>query len=107
MGENYMVELFLEKQISEKAYIQSGFIASYTDAITFIELPVLYKYNFYKNFSVIAGPKINYIPDDETSQPYNFKRRFGISVDLGIDFKNFKSFHCGRHFFKRLNRTIR
>ncbi|SIT08795.1 Outer membrane protein beta-barrel domain-containing protein [Chryseobacterium piscicola] len=94
--------IVLEKQISEKAYIQSGFIASYTDAITFIELPVLYKYNFYKNFSVIAGPKINYIPDDETSQPYNFKRRFGISVDLGIDFKISNHFTAEGIFSKGL-----
>lgn len=76
-----------EKQFSEKSYTQINFIISYTDRITFIELPVYYKYNFYKQFSLLVGPKLNFIPDNETSQPYNFKRRFGISADLGIDFK--------------------
>ncbi|WP_123962804.1 MULTISPECIES: porin family protein [Chryseobacterium] len=77
----------LEKQISKKTYIQTSFLVSYTDRVTFLELPLYYKYNFYKKFSLLAGPKLNYIPDDEISQPYDFKRRVGISGDLGIDYK--------------------
>ncbi|REC56252.1 hypothetical protein DRF62_04090 [Chryseobacterium piscium] len=77
----------LEKQISKKTYVQTSFLVSYTDRVTFLELPLYYKYNFYKKFSLLAGPKLNYIPDDEISQPYDFKRRVGISGDLGIDYK--------------------
>lgn len=77
----------LEKQISQKKYFQASLLVSYTDRITFIELPIYYKYNFYKKFSLLAGPKLNYIPDDEISQPYNFKRKVGISGDLGIEYK--------------------
>jgi len=79
--------LNLEKQVSEKSYVQTSLLVSYTDRITFLELSLYYKYNFYKRFSMLIGPKINHIPDDEISHPYNFKRRFGISGDLGVDYK--------------------
>ncbi|WP_307456072.1 outer membrane beta-barrel protein [Chryseobacterium sp. SORGH_AS_0447] len=77
----------VEKQISEKSYIQSNLLISFTDRVTFLELPVYYKYNFYKRFSLVAGPKLNYIPDSEESQPYYFRRRFGISGDIGLNYK--------------------
>lgn len=50
----------LEKQILQKKYFQASLLVSYTDRITFIELPIYYKYNFYKKFSLLAGPKLNY-----------------------------------------------
>ncbi|GEM_PF-861252 len=77
----------LEKQFSVKSFIQANLLISYTDSVTFLELPVYYKYNFYKRFSLLAGPKLNYIPDDEISQPYSFNRRLGISGDVGVDYK--------------------
>lgn len=84
--------LTLEKQILEKSYIQANLLVSFTDRVTFLELPIYYKYNFYNRFSFIIGPKLNYIPDSEESQPYNFERRLGISGDLGIDYKISKHF---------------
>lgn len=79
--------LVVEKQITSKSYIQLGALVSFTDRITFLELPVYYKYNFYKKFSFFVGPKLNYIPDSESSQPYHFRKRLGISGDIGIDYK--------------------
>lgn len=79
--------IVLEKELRSKSYIQLRALVSYTDRVTFIEMPVYYKYNFYHNFSVFAGPKLDYIPDSESSQPYNFRRRLGISGDLGVDYK--------------------
>lgn len=73
--------------MKNKSYIQLRTIVSYTDRVTFIEIPVYYKYNFYNNFSVFVGPKLNYIPDSESSQPYHFRRRLGIGGDIGIDYK--------------------
>lgn len=77
----------LEKQISEKSYFQTNLTVSYTDRITFLELSLYYKFKFYKQFALLLGPKLNYIPDDEISQPYYFRRRLGISGDVGIDYK--------------------
>lgn len=76
-----------EKQITSKSYIQLGTLVSFTDRVTFLELPMYYKYNFYKKFSLFLGPKLNYIPDSESSQPYHFRKRLGISGDIGIDYK--------------------
>lgn len=92
----------LQKQFSQKSYLESNILVSFTDRITFLELPVYYKYNFYKEFSLLGGPKLNYIPDNEISQPYKFKRRFGISVDLGIDFKISNHFTAEGIFSKGL-----
>ena len=80
------VSMFLEKQISQKSYLQSGLLFSYTESVNFIELPLFYKYNFYKNFSFLIGPKIEYIPDKQYNNFYYFKNRFGLSANLGIDY---------------------
>lgn len=77
----------IEKQISTKSYIQATPTVSYTDAVTFIELPVYYKYNFYKKFSLLVGPKLNYIPDEQYNNFYYFRKRLGVSGDIGIDYK--------------------
>ncbi|WP_294286038.1 hypothetical protein, partial [uncultured Chryseobacterium sp.] len=77
----------VEKQISEKSYIQSNLLISFTDRVTFLELPIYYKYNFYKRFSLVIGSKLNCIPDSEESQPYYFRRRFGVSGDIGLNYK--------------------
>ncbi|MBW7674227.1 outer membrane beta-barrel protein [Chryseobacterium chendengshani] len=92
----------LEKQFSEKSYIQSGFIASYTYVITFLEIPIFYKYNFYKNFSVFAGPKLDYIPDEQYNHSLYFKKRLGVSANLGIDYKISKHFTLEGYFSKQL-----
>lgn len=77
----------LEKQITQKSYIQVSMVISYTESVTFVELPVYYKYNFYRNFSFIIGPKINYIPDEQYNNSYYFRKRFGISGDIGLNYK--------------------
>nr|WP_314498240.1 hypothetical protein [uncultured Chryseobacterium sp.] len=77
----------IEKQISSKSFIQLSSIVSFTESVTFIELPVYYRYNFYKKFSVLAGPKLNYIPDEQYNNFYYFKKRFGISTDMGLNYK--------------------
>lgn len=90
----------LEKQISVKSYIQIAPTVSFTDAVTFIELPIYYKYNFYKNFSVLVGPKINYIPDAQNNNFYYFHNRLGISADLGLDYKLSKHLNIEGTFSK-------
>ncbi|ASK31107.1 hypothetical protein CEY12_13760 [Chryseobacterium sp. T16E-39] len=94
------VGVILEKQISQKFYIQVSSIISYTESVTFIELPLYFKYNFYKNFSFLAGPKLNYIPDEQYNNLYFFRRRFGISGDIGLDYKISKRFLVEGNFSK-------
>ncbi|WP_294268915.1 outer membrane beta-barrel protein [uncultured Chryseobacterium sp.] len=77
----------MENQISRKSYLQVSPTVSYTESVTFVELPIYYKYNFYRKFSFIIGPKLNYIPDEQYNNFYYFRRRFGISGDIGLNYK--------------------
>ncbi|KAA0130403.1 PorT family protein [Chryseobacterium sp. SN22] len=77
----------LEKQISKTSYLQAAPTVSYTESVTFVELPIYYKYNFYRKFSFIIGPKLNYIPDEQYNNFYYFRRRFGISGDIGLNYR--------------------
>ncbi|WP_294268916.1 outer membrane beta-barrel protein [uncultured Chryseobacterium sp.] len=94
--------LILEKQISQKSYIQSGALVSYTYVITFIEIPLFYKYNFHKKFSIMGGPKLDYLPDEQYNHSIYFKRRFGVSVNLGLDYHIFKKFNIEGYYSKQL-----
>ncbi|WP_294283263.1 hypothetical protein [uncultured Chryseobacterium sp.] len=91
----------LEKQVSQKSYIQSGALVSYTYVITFIEIPLFYKYNFYREFSVIGGPKLDYIPDEQYNHSIYFKRRLGVSANLGINYQIFKKFNIEGYYSKQ------
>lgn len=90
----------VEKQISAKSYIQITPTVSYTESVTFVELPVYYKYNFYTKFSLLAGPKLNYIPDEQFNNFYYFRNRFGMSADIGLDYKLSKHFTIEGTFSK-------
>lgn len=94
--------LVLEKQITSRSYIQSGLLISFTSEITFLELPIFYKYQFYKNFSVIGGPKIEYIPDEQYNWGFYFRNRFGVSANLGIDYKISKKFTAEAYYSRGL-----
>lgn len=94
--------LALEKQITQKSYIQSGLIVSYSYVITFVEVPLFYKYNIYKRFSVIGGPKLEYIPDEQYNHSIYFTRRLGISATLGLNYKISKKFDAETYYSKQL-----
>jgi len=68
--------ILIEKQISPKSYLQISPTVSFTESVTFIELPMYYRYNVYKRFSVLVGPKLNYIPDEQYNNFYYFRKRF-------------------------------
>ncbi len=110
MGGELYGGITLEKQVSQKSYIQSGALVSYTYVITFIEIPLFYKYNFYREFSVIGGPKLDYIPDEQYNHSIYFKRRLGISANLGINYQIFKKFNLegyySRQFVKQYDDNI-
>ncbi len=92
--------LVVEKQIGQKSYVQSGLIFSFTESVNFIELPIFYKYNFLQNFSFLIGPKIEYIPDKQFNNNYFFKRRFGFSANLGLDYQLSKKWILEAYYSK-------
>lgn len=79
--------ILIEKQISPKSYLQISPTVSFTESVTFIELPMYYRCEVYKRFSVLVGPKLNYIPDEQYNNFYYFRKRLGISADIGINYK--------------------
>ncbi len=79
--------ILIEKQISLKSYLQISPTVSFTESVTFIELPMYYRCEVYKRFSVLVGPKLNYIPDEQYNNFYYFRKRLGISADIGINYK--------------------
>lgn len=93
--------LALEKQITEKSYIMSGVAASYTYVITFVEISLFFKYNSFGKFSIIGGPKLYYIPDEQYNHSIYFKRRLGISGNLGIDYRIFKKLNIEGYYSKQ------
>ena len=100
----------LEKQISQKSYLQSGLVVSYSYVITFVEIPIFYKYNFFKDFSLITGPKIEYIPDEQYNHSIYFKKRLGFSANLGVDYKISEHFsvegYLSKQFVKQYDDNI-
>ncbi|GEN76240.1 PorT family protein [Chryseobacterium hagamense] len=94
--------LVLEKQITKRSYLQSGALVSYSYVITFVEAPFFYKYNFYKKLSVIGGPKLDYIPDEQYNHSLYFKRRMGVSANFGVDFEIFKKINIEVYYSKQL-----
>lgn len=94
--------LAVEKQLTEKSFIQSGLLISYTGAITFLEMPIFYKYNFYKKLSVFGGPKLDYIPDEQYNWSYYFKKRFGLSANIGIDYQISKKLSAEAYYSRGL-----
>lgn len=96
----------LEKQISGKSYLQVSPTVSYTESVTFVELPIYYKYDFYRKFSFVIGPKLNYIPDEQYNNFYYFRRRFGISADIGLNYKISDHFTLEGSFSKGFTRQF-
>ena len=96
--------ILIEKQISPKSYLQISPTVSFTESVTFIELPMYYRYNVYKRFSVLVGPKLNYIPDEQYNNFYYFRKRFGISADIGVNYKISNHFTLEGTFSKGLTK---
>lgn len=94
--------LALEKQIATHSYLQSGAIISYSYVITFIEFPFFYKHNILKQLSILGGPKLDYIPDKQYNHSLYFKKRLGVSANLGLDYQISKHFSLEGYYSKQL-----
>lgn len=85
---------FSETAVGEKIDIGSELLFSWTDDYHFIELPVHLAFTFARNWSVFAGPKLDFLVDNDNNSfesNYRFKK-FGVSADMGIQYNIFRSF---------------
>ncbi|SHE36080.1 hypothetical protein SAMN05444408_10161 [Chryseobacterium takakiae] len=79
--------IIFEKRFSKKSAIRTALLISYTDSVTFLEFPVLYKYIFYNRFSIFLGPKIDYIIKQEWDDVYKLNNKIGFSTSFGIEYR--------------------
>lgn len=79
--------LFADTRIAERTGVQTELLFSYTDSYHFIEIPVNVKVNLYKRFSVFAGPKMDFIVDNEPPDSYYYFKTFGVAFDSGLEFR--------------------
>jgi hypothetical protein len=85
IGTELYAGFFADTRITKKLNLGTELIFSYTDSYHFIELPLQLKYNISEKWNLMAGPKMEYIPDYEDNF-IDFKR-VGISGEVGSQFQ--------------------
>lgn len=90
----------VQKRLTSRSFIQASALISYTDDVTFIELPIYYRYNIYNKISVFGGLKLQYIPDVQYNNFNYFRKRLGINADLGADYQIIKNLYFEASFSK-------
>jgi len=84
--------LFSETRFSKKSRFQNELVFSYTDGYHYLEFPFLLKYHFNDKWAVFAGPKLDFILDNDFEYvDQNFKT-LGISAVIGVEYKVSKKF---------------
>jgi hypothetical protein len=82
-GEVY-AGFFTEIMVGKQFNIGSECLFSWTDDYHFVEVPVHLQFSFARNWSVFAGPKLDFLLDS-SDEFYRFKN-FGISADMGVQY---------------------
>tara|TARA_R110001632_G_scaffold133590_3_gene248141 strand:- start:6 stop:518 length:513 start_codon:yes stop_codon:yes gene_type:complete len=70
--------------LAEKSSIYTELAYMNIDDTNFIQLPVLFKYEFADNLSFLVGPQFTYTAEESFEELSNFS--LGLSVGLGYDF---------------------
>lgn len=85
---------FMDSKLTDRLNFENELLFSWTDDYHFIEIPLHLKYGFLKKWKVFAGPKLDFIVDDDNeSFERNYKfRNFGVSAELGLQFHFWKRF---------------
>lgn len=84
--------LFAETRFSKKWSFQNELLFSYTDGYHYLEFPFLLKYHINDKWAVFAGPKLDFILDNDFEfVDQNFKT-LGVSGVIGAEYKITKKF---------------
>jgi opacity protein-like surface antigen len=86
--------------LDDKSGIFTELSYSNIDDTNFIQLPVLYKYEFVDKFSLLAGPEFVYLAEESIDDFSNFSVGLaaGLSYDISEDF-----FVLARYMFQMTN----
>ncbi len=88
LGNEFYVGFFIESQLKKKISLQTELIYSFTEDYNFLEVPLNIRYTIYETFWIFAGPKFDFLLDnDEDIDEANYEfRNFGVSLDLGVQY---------------------
>ncbi|MEO6611384.1 MAG: hypothetical protein ABIT05_04600 [Chitinophagaceae bacterium] len=88
IGDELYGAFFCETRLKEKLSFENELLVSWTDNYHFIEIPLHLKYHFTAKWTLFAGPKIDFIADndnDPNESGYRF-RNLGASGELGLQY---------------------
>lgn len=86
---------FADTELNKILNLENEILFSYTDDFHFIEIPVHLKYRIKQKWFILAGPKLDFIADNDNDSfeaNYRFKN-FGVSGELGLQY------HFSKRFF--------
>jgi hypothetical protein len=81
---SFFSDIRLMKLIS----LENELLFSWTDDYHFIEFPIHLKYHFTTKWKAFAGPKLDFIADND-NEPFESRykfRNFGVSGELGLQY---------------------
>lgn len=112
LGYEVYASFFADTELSGKWSLENEVLFSYTKNYRFIEIPMRLKYKInYKpidKFSVLFGPKLDFVADyddDHFESGHKF-RRFGVSAEIGTQYKISKWLFAELRFSKGLTSQI-
>ncbi len=89
---------FAETSLSRKISFQYELMYSYTDDISFLEIPLLLKYHLNDRWSFMAGPKLDVIANKSIEGA--IYEPLSVSISLGVQYDISKRFFVeGRYGF--------
>ena len=78
---------FADTRLTSKFNLGTELIFSFTESFHFIELPFHLKYNIKEKWNVMAGPKLDFIADGTWDYEEDKFKRFGLSAEIGSQYK--------------------
>jgi len=86
LDSNLYVGFLFETKLSNKLYLQLE--TNYSRLVNFhlIEVPILFKYELFKNVKIYTGPQIDYAINNNNSFFDSDSKTFGISIGFGIEY---------------------
>jgi hypothetical protein len=99
---------FADTELSKKLNLENELLFSYTDDYHFIEIPIHMKYRIKSKWFVLAGPKLDFIADNDNDgfeAGYRFKN-FGVSGELGIQYHFTKRFFAETRYSRSFTAQI-
>lgn len=95
---------FADTRISKRFHFGNELLFSFTDDYHFIEMPFHLKYNIVEKWNILAGPKLDYIVDEDDVW-YDFKQS-GLSGEVGSQFRINKLFFAEIRYARSFTRQI-